>query len=188
MSQHKARQINRIVDATITLIHDEGLSHINMSKVAQAAGVTRQTIYNYFPDIESIISSALEAHSRAIEEHLLAVIEAADGPRAKLRAFAEFQISVASSDHNNIALEAALSADMRQHLSAYTASIKQALKAAVCIPVLGDEPNGKINPDIASELLWEMVEAAAAVAQKHPNEKDVLLDAVDQAMWAILRG
>lgn len=186
MSKHKTRQINRITEATFQLIHDEGLSRLSISKVAEVAGVTRQTVYNYFPDVESIIAQAVDAHSKAMEQHLIEVMDAADGPFDKLRAFAEFQISIASPEHENVSLEAGLSSESRNRIAEHMDAVKTALGQVIEVGIRGGVLSKDVDPATASELIWGMVESAANAAIKHPNQKPYLLDAVAKAMWAAL--
>lgn len=188
MSQHKTRQINRIVTATLTLIDTEGLSQLSMSAVATAAGLTRQTLYNYFPDIESILASVMDAHSAEVQKHLLGVMDSAIGTRAKLRAFAEFQISVAASGHGKIDLHAALSPAMRAKLEAHAGPVKAALQDVIETAITTKELTMAIEPRIACDLAWRLVEGAASTAEKHPDNQVPLLDAVDRAIWAALQG
>ena len=90
MSGHKTRQTTRIVEAALQVIDQAGFSGVTMSSVAARAGVTRQTIYNYFPDVESIVARALTEHSAAMEAHMLAIFEDAEGLFEQMKALAEF--------------------------------------------------------------------------------------------------
>lgn len=187
MSKHKTRQIARIIEATLSLIHSDGLSRLSFSNIAKTAGVTRQTVYNYFPDVETIIAQALDAHSEAMEQHLLEIIQTPNTTRQKLRAFAQFQISMASPEHNSISLEAGLSAKVRARLAGHKNSIKTALKNAIAQGIKNKELPKNLEPALASELVWGLVQGATDAATAYPEQKPALLDAVDRAIWAALR-
>ncbi|VAW20195.1 hypothetical protein MNBD_ALPHA11-2208 [hydrothermal vent metagenome] len=187
MSKHKTRQTNRITNATLQLINDKGLSCLSMSEVADAAGITRQTLYNYFPDIETIIAQALRAHGEAVEHHVLEIIGGENTPYEKLRAFAHFQISNASLEHENISLEAGLSAKTRNQLYKHNNNVKAALRQII---IYGKKNNiflKDVNPVVASELILGMVESAANVAAKHPKQKPYLIDAAVRAILAAIK-
>ena len=184
---HKTRQIQRIVEATLRLIHDEGLSNASMSKVAAQAGMTRQTLYNYFPDVESIVAHTLVEHGAAVEQRLLVVVERADGLLEKLRAVAEFQISHASPGHAAFSLESGLSAQVRARLASYTDTVKDSLEKAAMSDV-GRVASGDAPAEAVISLLWGMLEGAVAASLKHPEQKPFLLDAVVRAMFAVVRG
>ncbi|MHA1127442.1 MAG: TetR/AcrR family transcriptional regulator [Alphaproteobacteria bacterium] len=179
MSKHKTRQINRIIGATLGLIEQNGLSNLSISNVAEASGVTRQTIYNYFPDVESIITQALDAHSKAMEDHQLGLLKATEGAENKLYALAEFHISNASAEHSSLSLEAGLPARVREQIAARTDTIKAELAHALA-------PQSK-RPEVTAALLWAMIEGAAEAAAEHPKHKQYLLDTLSKAMQTIIR-
>ena len=187
MSKHKTRQITRITQATLALIGNEGLSCVSISKVADAAGMTRQTVYNYFPDVEHIIAHALEAHAKAMEQHLLEIIAAAANPREKLVAFAQFQIFLASSEHENVSLEAGLSPEVRERLEQHSNSVKNMLQRVIRAGKKSGDFTGDFDPAVAGELVWAIAQGAANAAARYPdNNKPCFLEAVEKAMWAVL--
>jgi AcrR family transcriptional regulator len=47
-----------IRDAAIRLIAEKGMPNVYMSAVAEAAAVSRQTLYNHYPDLEAIVLDA----------------------------------------------------------------------------------------------------------------------------------
>lgn len=187
MSKHKQRQIGRIIEATLGLIHDTGLSRLSMSKVADAAGLTRQTVYNYFPDVESIIARALDAHSRAVEAHLLDLIRNSDGVHEKLAAFATFRLSAATREHENISLQAGLSAKHRDRLAAYPDAVKATLQASIASAIGSGEINANVQPAATVELFWGMVEGAVQASIRYPDQQPYLLESVVTAMRAVLQ-
>jgi len=184
MSDHKTRQTARIVEATLRVMSAEGLSRVNMSKVASAAGLTRQTVYNYFPDVESILARVMDEHATAMEHHLIAVLDEAEGTREKLHAFAAFQIMHASPEHAGLELEAGLSEEVRARISKHSdvvkAALAQTIAAGVDVGVLQD----RLPPATAGELLWGLVQGGVEAAMRHPDDKAQLVDAVTDAMWA----
>lgn len=46
----------------MVLIAEQGMSNVTISAVAERAGVSRQTVYNHFTDIDSIILAVHERH------------------------------------------------------------------------------------------------------------------------------
>jgi AcrR family transcriptional regulator len=50
----------RIVDATLALHHEVGPARTTISEVARRAGVGRVTVYNHFPDDESLLAACSE--------------------------------------------------------------------------------------------------------------------------------
>jgi AcrR family transcriptional regulator len=64
---HRAAVRDAILAATANLVAEHGLTSVTMSRVAEASGIGRATLYKYFPDIESIL---LAWHERQVGAHL----------------------------------------------------------------------------------------------------------------------
>lgn len=186
LDTHKARQRARIIEATLRVIYAEGLSRVTISRVSTTAGVTRQTIYNYFPDVDSIISQALDEHSKEMEMYLLKAIGLAESLHDKLQCFAELQISHVSPEHEAFALHSGLSPELRARLDDHARGVKSALEASIIAGQRSGEVPQDILPAIATELLSAMVEGAMKAALKHPDEKKYLIRSVVRAMHAAL--
>jgi len=180
---HKARQRARIIHAALQLIAADGLSRLTISRVAEQAGLTRQTVYNYFPDVEGIIASAMEEHDRAMAEHLLGVIHAVDGPLNQFTALATFQIRHAAPQHSSLELSFVLSPELREQIAHHTDSVKAALVAGWG---QGSPTRGELDPAAATELLWGFVQGAVEAAIRHPDQRDALLEALLDAIASVL--
>lgn len=72
------REINKtatraaIVEAAFSVLRSEGLDAVTADRVAEDAGVSRRTFFNYFPTLES----ALNGPTEAFVEHVLNIFEA----------------------------------------------------------------------------------------------------------------
>ncbi|MCP4503564.1 MAG: TetR/AcrR family transcriptional regulator [Deltaproteobacteria bacterium] len=186
MVDHKTRQTARIVDATLQLLHQNGFSALSISRVAAAAGVTRQTIYNYFPDVQSILVQAMEAHSEALEIHLISLFNNEKRAFSKLKVFAQFQIMHADPEYGAIALETGLSKEVRDRIALHMERVKAALAQAIFAGVETDDFHQTSSHDVVVEFVWGLVEGAVKAATKYPDEKEKLVEATCMAMKAIL--
>ena len=86
VESHRRVVREAVEDAAWELVAASGLRAVTMAKVAAAAGISRATIYKYFPDVESILAAW---HQRQIDAHLSqlrASSEAAGDDGAALRA------------------------------------------------------------------------------------------------------
>lgn len=72
----------RLVEAAIACLDRTGLAKISFSDVATEAGVTRQTVYRYFPSLATILSAVAQAgadeFANRMEHHLATCDSAAD--------------------------------------------------------------------------------------------------------------
>lgn len=89
VESHRRVVREAVEHAAWELVAASGLRAVTMAKVAAAAGISRATIYKYFPDVESIL---VAWHQRQIAAHLSqlrASSEAAGDDGAALRAVLE---------------------------------------------------------------------------------------------------
>lgn len=78
MSAHRSAVRGAILDAAVSLAVEHGVLSVTMSDVAASAGVSRATLYKYFPDVQSILQAE---HHRQMAGELdeLHAVEAAGG-------------------------------------------------------------------------------------------------------------
>ena len=89
MDAHRKAVRDATLDATATLVAEEGLASVTMSQIAERTGIGRATLYKYFPDVESILAAWLDRHIARHLDHLAQVRDQADGPAGRLRAVLE---------------------------------------------------------------------------------------------------
>jgi AcrR family transcriptional regulator len=77
----------RILDATFRALQDFGLSRLTVEDVAQRAGLSRQTVYRYFPSRDHLMIALVSRE----EERML------DGVRAAFLAHDDLETAVARS-------------------------------------------------------------------------------------------
>ena len=139
-SDHRLRQAEGIVQAAMELLFARGVAALSMSAIAQAAGVSRQTLYKYFPDVESVLHAAVQSSS-----HDTTSIIAEETPVDQLRAFLQYVLGAAAAGHPSPAsLEAVLAPDTRAELEAHAAEVRGML--AVILRRGGDD--GVFRPDL----------------------------------------
>lgn len=86
---HRAAVRDAVLDTTVRLVAEEGLAAVTMSQIAEAAGISRATLYKYFPDVDAIL---LAWHERQVGAHLAQLSEVRDragNPRERLAAVLE---------------------------------------------------------------------------------------------------
>ena len=169
------RQRLNIITATLGLIEARGFSALSLSDIATAAGVSRQTVYNHFPDSGAVVEAALEMHAAAMLDILSEQMGKVSAPRDKLVALARFMVDSADPAHDTLSLEAALSAEARARLERHNEALRARIAEAL-------SPNDPIKAD----LIWSILEAAAKTAARHPEQKPALLHLLTRALDAIL--
>lgn len=69
---HKARTRDAIVATCFRLCAAEGLDNLTAQRVADEAGVSRRTFFNYFPSVEAALAARHQETFAAIREQLAA--------------------------------------------------------------------------------------------------------------------
>lgn len=72
---HRREVRDAILDATVALVAEHGLSSVTMSQIAEASEIGRATLYKYFPDVQSIL---VAWHERQVGSHLAQLISVRD--------------------------------------------------------------------------------------------------------------
>lgn len=55
IAMHRATVRDGIKDATWALVHEHGVAGLSMSQIADRVGISRATLYRYFPDVDAIL-------------------------------------------------------------------------------------------------------------------------------------
>jgi AcrR family transcriptional regulator len=69
--EYKEEVRKKIVAAAHDIFHEKGYTDTKMSDIAQAMGVTKPTIYNYFDTKEKLFVAVAEHERRLLEELIL---------------------------------------------------------------------------------------------------------------------
>lgn len=139
---------DRIIHATLTLIGEHGLGAVTMSRVADAAGVARQTLYNHYGDIDSIVAAAIDRHNRESIDLLEAALQIADSPTDKIEQMVRHFVMVGAHARHALNLGSGLSADVRVTLDIYQDAVEQHIRE-----ILEDgRQSGDFRPDLTPEI------------------------------------
>src|SRR5271156_4548009 len=77
----------RILTAALGLIGRRGVRRLGMREIAEAAGVSRGTLYRYFPSKEHVLAAAAAYDAQRFSNGLEAVLQAARSPEERISAF-----------------------------------------------------------------------------------------------------
>jgi AcrR family transcriptional regulator len=80
----------RILHAALGLIGRRGVRRLGMQEVSEAAGVSRGTLYRYFPSKEHLLAGAAAYDERQFTDGLAAVLAPIEDPRQRISALVGF--------------------------------------------------------------------------------------------------
>lgn len=89
----------RIIDAAIACVKRWGVEKTSLNDIAKEAGVTRPTVYNYFPNRQDILSTALMQSSFDFAERLYKHFRKFKTPRTRLLEAVIFCVETLPNEH-----------------------------------------------------------------------------------------
>jgi AcrR family transcriptional regulator len=89
----QAYRRDQILDAAREVIGEEGYDRCSVEQIAKRAGLSRSTVYEYFPSKKEILEGCFAARRELIAEELARRIDRAEGIEAQLAAFIEICFS-----------------------------------------------------------------------------------------------
>lgn len=169
IEEHRQAVRDATLDAAARLVAEHGLRGVTMSRIAQATGIGRATLYKYFPDIDAIL---LAWHEREIGSHLEELAKARDlapDPSARLEAVlhAYAQLANQSRGHHDPELAAFL------HRDEQVARAERQLRVTVRDLLAEAALSGDVRSDIAPDELANYCLHALAAAGTLPSRSAV---------------
>ncbi len=163
--QHRSHQEQAIAAAALTLLSERGAGALSMAGIAEAASVSRPTLYRYYPDIDAVLTGVADliaSHDDRLEE---AVSEEAD-PVARLDLL--LGTFIASVDHSGAtaSLRASLPPPAREVLARHESRIHRLLAHTLAAGV----DSGVFRPDLSPVLDAPLILGLALAADpEHPD-------------------
>ena len=157
LSTHRTRQADHIAHVAMIIIAADGYAGLTMSALAEGAGVSRQTLYKYFADIDAVLAAlALSGAAGVTElaERTAAEARPADGVRVFVLAILE---AAASGHPSPSALMAtappAARPDLRRHEEEAAAVVVELLRRG--------RQDGSFRDDVDPQLDGQIIYRAA---------------------------
>ncbi len=181
----RAATRDRLLDACASLIVRDGFEGVTMTAAAEEAGITRQTVYRYFPNARELVRATLLRGGRRVLDGQLLVFQAVGEPGALL---VEAVLSALRAVRSDPLLTAAWGA--REN--------PQALVRSIFDPSFASEGAEGLAP-IAARLGWDASDAREAyemiartvisyltVPPPEPMDEAVLRDVLERRLLPAL--
>jgi AcrR family transcriptional regulator len=157
---HRRAVREAITEAAWRLAEEHGPLALTMSQVANAAGIGRATLYKYFTDVESILTTH---HAQHVEDHLQSLEELRTGPgtvSARLVAVVGAYASICfqRGRHGSTDVSALL------HRGPEVADAERRLRRVFAELIEEAAPEGIVRPDVSPDELAAFCLHALAAA------------------------
>lgn len=176
-----------ILDGATRVLTERGRDALNTNIIAEAAGVSVGSLYQYFPNREAVVAALIERHGRRIHERVAGCLDAA-APATLDEAVARIVAAVFAAHRMDPALHEALDHDMGHYLHDHA---HLGTKGAVC-ELIAELPQelraGIVRADLAQAgvVVSEIAHSLAHVAL-HSGTGGALEAEAGRAALAYLR-
>jgi AcrR family transcriptional regulator len=127
---HRRLTRQRIFDAFSDLLRQRGYDAITLADVAAGSGMSRTTMYNYFPDKDALVVAFADEEAARHVSELRERLAAIDNPVDRLRAFISEQLRYVASHQlpPGRALKLALSGPAFARVLEHVGAVEQLLR------------------------------------------------------------
>lgn len=157
---HRTHQSAQIAAAALALVIDGGAGALTMAGIAEAAGVSRPTLYRYYRDLDAVLAGIADLVTTG-DEALADLVGSQDDPGAAFATLA--QAIAAEHDHRHLdvdALATLLPPDARAVLDAHTSHIQGLMVEVLRRGVADGTFVQEVDPDTDAPLLLGLLAAA----------------------------
>ncbi|MFG1945704.1 TetR/AcrR family transcriptional regulator [Nonomuraea sp. NPDC048826] len=188
LDEHRSRYRERIIDAAIDLVAEQGAAKSSMSALAQRAGVGRATVYKYFPSIEHALLAHVEREVAACSHRLEAICAQSGDPLHRLRGYIDTQLDLFAEQRHRLSwatidqadLSAAAMSSFREHVERLQAPLVEILRGGVA--------HGAFRPDVEPGLHARIIiKVLGSLREDIIMEKLAPAEAAD-AVWKLVTG
>ncbi len=178
---------DRIIHATLVLISERGLGAVTMSGVAEAAGVARQTLYNHYPDVDSIVAAAISQHAEESVELLNAAMRVVEGPVDRLEQLIRHVAATTAHAPHALDVRHSLSPEARASLVAFDGALD-----ALVAEILDEGRSAGIfrvdlDDAVDTVLVRHLLEGMSALIAEAPDRGAEITSASTRTILAALR-
>lgn len=175
---------DRILHAAMELMAERGIAGITMSAVASAAEVARQTLYNHYSDVESIIYAATAAHQEESFEQLEAILETIDSAAGRLEHLVRHSASLATHGHPPI--RGAFSGEVQQLIERHNEAMLAVVADALRNGIEHEGFRSDLDVDRDAVLVLRTIEAVGELVIAEPEAMGIIVATTVRSIRAMV--
>ena len=183
---HRARYRERIIDAAIGLVAEEGVSKASMAALAQRAGIGRATVYKYFPDVEHALLAHAEREVDECWSRLHRALETHADPVDRLRACVSTLLDYFSSQRHRLGWVTLEQADLSSAATATLRGRMGRLPEPIVATVADGVRTGAFRPDVKPELHGLLIFKIVVSMHDHLVAGHLTAEAAAETVWQLL--
>ncbi|MEZ5382020.1 MAG: TetR/AcrR family transcriptional regulator [Microthrixaceae bacterium] len=175
----------RIIEATLTLVAEQGLAGVTMVAVAKSAGVARATLYNHYPDISSILAEATVAHNRHATDGLRQALAVVSTPPQAIEQVVRHVASISTPGHTLVSRQD-FPPDLRDELAAFDVELEHQIRSILTEGAASGDFRPDLNHDVTAALLRHALNGVSELVAASPKRAaPIAADATTTLLAAI---
>jgi AcrR family transcriptional regulator len=184
MTDSRTATRDRITNAALSLIASDGLGSVTMRSIAEKAGVARQTLYNHYPDVDSIVVAAVDRHNQESIRLLESTLAVVDAPEDKIEQLVRHVAAVGAHTHHAPGIEHGLSAAARAKLGDYDLAVERNIRQIVEEGKAAGVFRHDLHRDVDVGLIRRMLGELSEQASQSPDDAAAIATAGTRTILA----
>ncbi len=177
--------------AALELVADRGACQVTTEQIADHAGVSARTFFNYFPTKESAVLGMGPDQAERVAQWLRETPAGTTAGEAVRECLTRYALELASDQDLRQLRLAVLRADpaMNQAMAAISSAVERSV-ADTLAERMGLEPGSDIGPQLLTAVTWATVRTGLAHSREHDVEVRVAIDETFALAdnWPVLAG
>ena len=159
----------RIIEATLTLIAEQGLSAVTMVAVAQRAGVARATLYNHYADVPAILADATAVHNEQAIAGLREALSVVASPTAAVEQLVRYVASISIHGHT-LGGHHGLPPELHEQLALFDTELDTHINRALTDGVAQGEFRARLDVEVSTTLLRHLLAGVSQLVAATPSD------------------
>lgn len=156
-AESRAAIRSQIIGAARELVIEQGMPNVSMSAVAKAAGISRQTLYNHFDDLEQIMLAGVETAVEEAESHMTDALAEAPDSKTALDWYVWGSVLGIAGDELALGAGGGMSHEAEARAMEILDRFHSHLNRILHEGVADGSFRPDLDPDATSELLFHMI-------------------------------
>lgn len=183
--QHRSVE-DRITQAALELIAQNGYGGVSMSAIAATSGVARQTVYNHYPDVDSIVGAAVDRHNTESLQTLESLLVAIDSPTGKLDHLVRHHAVVAEHAHGTHTLHHSLSQRTRASVESFSVRVTEIIEGILREGVSEGLFRQDVHPQRDAVLIQHILEGVTILVITESDQIPAIVNTAIRTVRAVV--
>jgi AcrR family transcriptional regulator len=163
LEDHRTHQREHILTVALDLLRERGMAALTMSAIAEQAGISRPTLYNYFPDVDAVLAAWVGQEVERSVSSMLVDARTIGDPLDRLAYLIETQAQTFASQRHRLSAEhfesEAGSPAVRREVEARMAPLRQLFADTIAEAGAFGLLRSAVDPVLAADLVLGLLGA-----------------------------